>query len=130
MGAGMIRQGDPSHFDIVFGRNPDFRLDFQVASALAKLSLGLRKGRLVTFSRTQRRLISSRPEFSGRAIAHINESSPAIARSILPPTRDYQVTPAAVSAARVTDGEVITAIGEKLNLRCCQSWTVKDAHIF
>src|ERR1700730_4978246 len=130
MGAGKIRQGDPSHFDVVFRRNPDFGLDFQVASVLAKLSLGLRKGHLITFSRTQRRLISGGPEFSGRAIAHINESSPAIARGILPPTRDCQITPAAVSPSRATDGEMITAIGKKLNLRCCQGGTVEDAHFF
>src|SRR5258708_17879191 len=115
MGAGMIRQGDPSHFDVVFRRNPDFRLDFQVASALAKLSLGLRKGRLVTFSRTQRRLISSRTEFSGRAIAHINESYPAIARRILPPTRDYQDTQAAVCADSVSDSVVTSGICKMSN---------------
>src|ERR1700704_1252300 len=130
MRAGMIRQRNPSYFHVVFRRHTDFRVDFQVASALAKLSLGFRKGHLITFSRTQSRLISSGPEFSGRDIAHINESSPAIARGIFTPTRDCQITPATVSAARGTDGKVITAIGEKLNLRGCQSGTVEDAHFF
>src|SRR5258708_38891224 len=111
----MIRHSDSAHFHVVFRRNADFRVDFQVASVLTKLGLSFRKDRLVIFGRLHSRLISGRPEFSGRNIAQINEGSPAIACGVLAPTRDRQVTPAAVSASRGNDPKVVAAVWDKSN---------------
>src|SRR5258708_19479972 len=57
-GVGMIRQSDSSHFDVVFRRNADFGVDFQVTSTLPKLGLLFAKHPLLTFARPPTRPIT------------------------------------------------------------------------
>src|SRR4029077_20575559 len=118
----MIGQSDAAQLDVVFGRNAQLGMYFEIAMALAKFRPGLRENSFVIFCRAQCRLISRGPEFSRRHIAQIEESAPVIAGRILAPAGDGEIFPATVSAAGIADGDVIAAIGKKMNLRRARSW--------
>jgi hypothetical protein len=72
--------------------------------------------------------MSNRPEFSGRGITQINKSSPTIAGAVLPPTGHRQIAPTAVAAPSIADCQVITPVGQKVNLRSARIGGVEDSH--
>src|SRR6516162_6062147 len=125
----MVRKSYASQFDVVFNGNADFCADLQVALALAILGARPRENNLVVFGWAQGGLISYRPEFSRRCIAQINKSSPAIARGILSPAGDRQIAPTAVAASGVGDCQVVTAVGQELDLRRARSGGVEGSHL-
>src|SRR5205807_4673765 len=119
----MIGQGHATQLDVVFGRNAQLGMHLQIAMTLAELRPSLRENGLVILCRAQCRLISSGPEFSRRHVAQIEERAPAIAGRILAPAGNGKIVPATVTAAGVADGDVVAAIGKKMNLRCARSGT-------
>src|SRR6516165_11917333 len=125
----MVRESHASHLDVVFNRNADFRADLQLALALAILGARACKNGFVVFGWAQGGLISHGPEFSRRCIAQINKSSPAIARGILSPAGDRQIAPTAVAASGVGDCQVVTAVGQELDLRRARSGGVEGSHL-
>src|SRR6202022_3174587 len=125
----MVRKGHASQLHVVFRRNADFHADIQVAVTAAKLGARSRKNNLVVFGRSQGRLISYGPEFSGRWIAQINKIPPAIASGILAPAGNRQIAPSTVAAAGVADRHVITAVGQEVDLRTARSGGVEDSHL-
>src|SRR5580704_17242236 len=113
----MIGKGNPPQFHVVFRRNADFRADLEVPSAVAILSARPGKKDFVLFGWAQGGMISGRPEFSGRCIAEIDKSAPTVARGILAPAGDGQITPTAETAPGVADRHVVTPVGEEMDVR-------------
>src|SRR6478672_3058590 len=111
----MIGQGDTPQLDVVFGRNAQLRMNLEITMALAEFRAGLGENSFVIFCRAQRWLISGGPEFSRCHVAQIKKRAPAIAGRILAPTGNGEIFPATVSAASITDGDVLAAIGKEVN---------------
>src|SRR4051812_35567221 len=107
----MVRESHPPQLNIIFRGNANLSMNFQPGVVLAKLGAGLRKNGFAAFGDGAAWLMRGRPELAGGYIAHVDKGSPAITCSILPPAGDREVTPAAVTAARVADHDVITAVG-------------------
>ena len=112
---GMIGEGHASQLHIVFRRDADFGVDFQIGMVLTKLGARLGEDGFATFGRAKTRLMSGRPEFAGGHIAQVDKCSPAIARSVLAPAGDGQIAPTAVAAAGAADHDVVAAVGQELN---------------
>src|SRR5438067_13609807 len=96
--------------------------------ALAKFRPGLCENSFVIFCCAQRWLISGGPEFSRRRVAQIEEHAPVIAGRILAPASKGEIFPATVSAAGIADGDVVAAIGKKVNLWRARSGTFENPH--
>ena len=107
----MVGQSDPPQLDVVFGRNAQLGMNFEIGVTLAELCPSLRENSFVIFGCAQGRLIGSGPEFSRRHVAQIKERAPAIASCILAPAGDGEIMPATVTATGVTDSDVVAAIG-------------------
>src|SRR2546421_12683383 len=72
--------------------------------------------------------MSGGPELSGGDIADIDKSSRAIAGGILPPAGNGEFSPTAIATPRVADDDVITAVGQQMNLRRFKIGIGKDPH--
>src|ERR1700722_15958642 len=125
----MIRQGHSPELHIVVRRNADFRADLKVSLTLAKLGARPGENRFIVFARAQGRLIGYGAEFSRRDIAHINKTPPAIARAILPPAGDGQITPTTVATPGVANRQVIPAIRQKVDFRIARNGGIEDSHL-
>jgi len=125
----MVRESHASHLDVVFNRNADFRADLQLALALAILGARACKNGFVVFGWAQGGLISHGPEFSRRCIAQINKSSPTIAGGILAPPGDGQIAPTAVAASGAGDCQVVTSVGQEVDLWRARVGGVEDSHL-
>src|SRR5438874_7563453 len=124
----MIGQGDTSQLDVVLGRNAQLCMNLEITMALAELRAGLGENSFVIFRRAQRWLISGGPEFSRCHVAQIKKCAPAIAGRILAPASDGEIFPATVSAAGIADGDVVAAVGKKMNLWRARSGTFENPH--
>src|SRR5438046_4048100 len=103
-------------------------MELEVAMALAEFRPGLCENRFVILCRAQRWLMSGGPEFSGRHVAQIEEGAPAIASRIFAPAGNGEILPATVAPPGVADGDVIAAIGKKMDLRRARSRTFAKPH--
>src|SRR5207247_11075187 len=131
LGGGMIGQGDTPLLDVVFGRDAQLRMNLEITMALAAFRAGLGENSFVIFCRAQRWLISGGPEFSRCHVAQIKKCAPAIAGRILAPTGNGEIFPATVSAAGIADGDVVAAIGKKVNLWRARCGSFENSqHIF
>src|SRR6266513_4610199 len=124
----MTGQGDTPQLDIVFGRNAQLRMNLEITMALAEFRPGLGENSFVIFCRAQRWLISGGPELSRCDVAQIKKRAPAIAGRILAPTGKGEIFPATVSAAGIADGDVVAAIGKKVNLWRARCGTFENSH--
>src|SRR6059058_2725150 len=124
----MIGQGNTTQLDVVFGRNAQLRMNLEITLALAEFRAGLGENSFVIFCRAQRWLISGRPEVSRCHVAQIKKRAPAIAGRILAPAGDGETFPATVTAAGIADGDVVAAIGKKMNLWRARSGTFENPH--
>jgi hypothetical protein len=89
---------------------------------LPKLRARLGENGFVALGRAHHGLIRGGPEFARRQIAQIDKRSPAIAGGILAPAGDRQIAPATVAAAGAADDDMITAVGQEMNLRRRREW--------
>src|SRR5205823_4585751 len=96
--------------------------------AAAELGAGLGEDGLVAFARLERRLQSSRPEGALFQVAEVTKGTPAIARGVLAPTGDGEVAPTAVTAARMRDGDVVSAVGEQIDFGRPTGGVLNDPH--
>ena len=119
--ARVVDQPDATQLDVLLGRDRDLRarLDQLPVDAVAAMELGapLREDGLVLLRLAQRGLRGIRPERAGRHVAHVAEAAPVVARGVLLPTRQRDVLPAAVAAARGGEEQVIARVRQQLNLR-------------
>src|SRR3982750_458091 len=103
-------------------------MQFEITMALPEFRAGLGENSFVIFCRAQRWLICGGPEFSRCHVAAIKKRAPAIAGRIFTPTGDGEIFPATVSAAGIADGDVVAAIGKKMNLRRPGHGSLEDPH--
>src|SRR4030095_17017046 len=122
----MIGQGYTTQLDIVFGRNAQLRMNLEITMALAEFRPGLGENSFIIFCRAQRRLISGGPELSRCHVAQIKKRAPVIAGRILAPAGDGEIFPATISAAGITDSDVIAAIGKEMNFRRPRNRALED----
>ena len=125
---GAVRDRDPPQLDVIFRRNADFGMGVDSVIAAAELGAGLREDRLVTFARLERWLPGSGPKGAAVQIAQIAESAEAIARGVFPPARHGQIAPAAVTAARTGDDDMVSAVGKQMDLGDRSAWVGEDPH--
>src|SRR5512136_2344385 len=76
----------------------------------------LRKNRFVLLQSFAGRLICCGPDIPAGYVADVTEHAPVVAGAVLSPARDRDILPAAVSAARVRDHHVVSAIRHQLHL--------------
>src|SRR5262249_5488936 len=126
---GMVRNSHPSQLNVVFPRNADFRVDLEVAVALAILRTRTAKNTCVLSGWAQGGLISYRPEFSRHRIAQINKGSPTITRGILAPAGNRQITPTTVAASGIADSQVITSVGQEVDFGNARIGGIEDSHL-
>src|SRR2546423_184097 len=115
----MIGQGDTPQLDVVFGRNAQLGMYLKIAMALAEFRPSLRENDFVILCRAQCRLMSGGPAFSRRHVAQIEKRAPA---------RKGEIVPATIAAASVADGDVIAAVGKKMNFRRARGGTLEDPY--
>src|SRR5438552_15785567 len=113
----MVGDGDPAQFHIIFRRNTDLGVKFELAAALAKFRSSLGEDGFVAFGWLGGRLVRQRPEFAGFNIADVTKASPTISSGILAPARERQILPATVTAARAGNEEVVATIRQQMHLR-------------
>ena len=107
---GAIDDADPAHLGVVLGRNGDFRVRVEFVVAAAELHPRLRENRLVLLRLLERRLVSGGPELPACRIADVAERAPVVAGAVFTPARHRDVLPAAVTAARIRDHHVVSAV--------------------
>ena len=101
---------DAPQLDVVLGGDADLRVDVQAEVVVPELHASLREDRLLPLRCLHDGLRRSRPVFTGRGVAQVQESAPAVARGVLAPARERDVAPAAVAAAILAHHKVIAAI--------------------
>ena len=115
-------------FDVVLGRDDDFRVQIEAVIGAAELGTPFRKDHFVFLRLDQGRLVHGGPDFAVIEIAQVAEITPVVARAILAPARHGQVFPAAVAAARIAHHDMIAAVRQQLRFRHGAVGLGKDAH--
>ena len=130
-----VGDAQPAQLDIVLGRDDDLGMGLEIpiaaglgraladagadGVAAAKFGAPLREDRLETARWLERRLMAGQPEItrgSPRDLADVTEGAPVVAGAVFAPARDGNILPAAVTAARLGDHDVVAAVGQQLHL--------------
>ncbi len=125
---GAVGDGDSAEFDIILGRDGDFRMRVEVVVAAAELCSRMRENRFVIVRLLERRLIGGRPELPAGHVAEVTERAPVVAGSVFAPARDCDVLPTAVTAPRVRDHHVVSAVRQQLHFWDRRVRAAENAH--
>ena len=93
----VIGQRNLADFDVLFRRERNFKVGFQITVAATKLGFIDGISHLVVVGRSTGRLMTGRPDSAGRNIAQIDELPAIVARRIRSPPRDGRVFKSAVT---------------------------------
>ena len=107
----MIGDRDTANLGVIFGRNRDFGLGLDRLVAPDNFRAILKEGRYIALRIDSGRLVSRRPHVATMRIAQKYIRSPGIAGSVLAPSRDGDVLPAAVARACCGDHDRVPPVG-------------------
>ena len=124
----IIADARAADFDVVLGRDDDFRVQVQAMVGTAKFRAPLGENHFVLLRFDQGWLIHGGPDGAVVEVAQVAEIAPVIARAVLAPARHGQVFPAAVAAARIAHHDVVAAIRQQLRFRHGAVGLREDAH--
>ena len=102
---------DLSHLYVIFRRNHDLGMGFQVLLLPSELGPALGEYHFIGFCGAQGWLVTGGPDALLVQVADKTISSEMIAADVLTPTGNRNILPAAVAAAGITDHGMKAAIG-------------------
>ena len=106
-----------AQFDIVFRRDDNLRIGFDIVVAAPEFGAAFGEHRLVAVGALAGRLVRGRPELAADHVAQIEKRAPVIAGAVFAPARDREVAPAAVAAAGVGHHDMVAAVRQQLHFR-------------
>ena len=119
---GTVAQGDATQLDVVFWRDTDLRIRFDLVIGPTKLDACLGENRFVRLRNRRRRLPRVGPDPAAVEVAEIAETTICVAGGIFTPARHRQITPAAGTAARACHRDMVVSIGKNM---CLDGRTVR-----
>ena len=125
---GTVAQGDATQLDVVFWRDTDLRIRFDLVIGPTKLDTCLGENRFVRLRNRRRRLPRVRPDPAVVEVAEIAETTECVAGGIFAPACHRQITPATGTATRACHRDVVVAIGKNMRLDGSTIWVGAHPH--
>ena len=112
-----IGEAQPPELDVVFRRDDDLGVRFDVVVEPAKLRPSFGEYRLVVRRPLERRLVCGRPEVAARHVADVAERAPVVAGAVFAPAGYGKVFPFTVAAAGIGNHNMIPPVRQQLHFR-------------